>query len=44
MLHGYSKVGVAYPYPILVGCKDTDTRIHHFSGFSFDKGAEKNTW
>jgi hypothetical protein len=25
-----------YPYPILVGYADTDTRIHHFSGISFD--------
>ena len=29
--------GVTYPYPILVGYADTDTRIHHFSGFSFEK-------
>jgi hypothetical protein len=28
---------VTYPYPILVGYADTDTRIHHFSGISFDK-------
>jgi len=27
--------GVTYPYPILIGYADTDTRIHHFSGFSF---------
>jgi hypothetical protein len=26
-----------YPYLILVGYADTDTQIHHFSGFSFDK-------
>jgi len=24
-----------YPYLILVGYADTDTRIHHFSGFFF---------
>ena len=29
--------GLTYPYPILVGYADTDTRIHHFSGFSFEK-------
>jgi len=34
MLHGYFK-GVMYLYPILVGYVDTDTRIHHFSGFFF---------
>jgi hypothetical protein len=28
---------MTYPYPILVGYADTDTRIHHFSGISFDK-------
>ena len=26
-----------YPYPILVGYADTDTRIHRFSVFSFEK-------
>ena len=26
-----------YPYLILVGYADTDTRIHHFSGFCFEK-------
>ena len=28
---------VTYPYPILVGYADTDTRIHYFSRFSFEK-------
>jgi hypothetical protein len=29
--------GVTYLYPILIGYADTDTQIHHFSGFSFDE-------
>jgi hypothetical protein len=36
MLHRYSK-GVMYPYPILVRYTNMCTRIHHFSGFSFEK-------
>jgi len=28
---------VTYPYPILVGYADTDTQIHYFSGFFFEK-------
>ena len=28
---------LTYPYPILVGDVDTDTRIHHLSGFFFEK-------
>jgi hypothetical protein len=33
----YTPRGVTYPYPILVGYTDTDTRIHHFSEISFQK-------